>query len=164
VKGEWSLPRAADTERLGALLAGSCPWEESGPRLLFLSGELGTGKTTLAAAVLAALGVSETVRSPSYALLESYELACGQAMHLDCYRLSDAKELEQLGLRDYYRHGVLWLVEWPERGGSSLPVPDLLLRLEVERQGRRAQIEAHSPAGTRWLNVLEQQRGSQSSS
>jgi tRNA threonylcarbamoyladenosine biosynthesis protein TsaE len=152
--GPWLLPGAADTDRLGAAIAYSCPWRAPGPRLLFLSGELGAGKTTLAAAVLAALGVEEAVRSPSYALLETYELAAGLALHLDCYRLNDARELEQLGLRDYYHDRALWLVEWPERGGALLPAPELAVSLQIVDQGRRAGIAARSGVGAVWLERL----------
>src|SRR5580698_7484899 len=97
--------------RLGAALGQTCSWDEHAPRLIFLSGELGAGKTTLAAAMLEALGATETVRSPSYALVETYALPAGLGVHVDCYRLSDAQEFEQLGLRDYFAARTLWLVE-----------------------------------------------------
>jgi len=150
------LPDSAGTAQLGAAIAQTCPWRVSGPRLLFLSGDLGAGKTTLAAAILAALGLTEPVRSPSYALLEVYELSAGTALHLDCFRLRDARELEQLGLRDYYRDRALWLVEWPERGADVLPAPELALRLEVEGPGRWAAIEAQGEGGSVWLQQLGQ--------
>jgi tRNA threonylcarbamoyladenosine biosynthesis protein TsaE len=151
----WRLPTAADTVRLGAALAGSClPGDR--PRLLFLSGELGAGKTTLAAAVLDAMGVTEAVRSPSYALVETYSLEQGIAVHVDCYRLNDPRELEQLGLRDYFAPRALWLVEWPERAGAELPQPDLWLRLQVLDSGRAAEIESNGAAGASWLQRLQQ--------
>ncbi len=152
----WWLPDPIGTARFGAAIAQCCPWELTGPRLLFLSGELGAGKTTLAAAVLGALGLTETVRSPSYALLEIYELGERMALHLDCFRLTAASELEQLGLRDYYRDRTLWLVEWPERGGNALPLPELALRLEFEGAGRQASIEAHGEGGIAWVQRLRQ--------
>ena len=148
------LATAADTVRLGAALARSCPWPE-GPRLLYLSGELGAGKTTLAAALLGELGVTEAVRSPSYALIETYPLPGGAvALHLDCYRLCEPMELEQLGLRDHYRPDTLWLVEWPESGGARLPTPDLSLELLPRAQGRLAHIQSRTPAGDAWLGAL----------
>jgi tRNA threonylcarbamoyladenosine biosynthesis protein TsaE len=119
--------------------------------LLLLCGDLGSGKTTLAAALLSALGAGETVRSPSYALLETYTLVAGLAVHVDCYRLSDPAELEQLGLRDYFVAGTLVLIEWPERAGSALPVPDLALRLEVKDEGRQSTISAQTGIGELWL-------------
>lgn len=151
----WELPAAADTVRLGLALADTCPWDARAPRLLFLSGELGTGKTTLAAAMLAALGATDTVRSPSYALIETYALRQGMGVHVDCYRLSDAQEFEQLGLRDYFAARTLWLVEWPERAGTALPPPDLSVSLEAVGVGRSAGIEAASAAGAAWLTLLQ---------
>ena len=155
MRQRWRLPGVSATELLGAALARSCPWEQPGPRLLYLSGELGAGKTTLAAAMLAALGVEEAVRSPSFALIETYSLAQGVAVHVDCYRLQDSLELEQLGLRDYYAADTLWLVEWPERVAPALPDPDLLLRLQPEADGRGATIETRTAAGAIWLAAVE---------
>jgi tRNA threonylcarbamoyl adenosine modification protein YjeE len=148
------LPATADTTALGTALAAACPEPLDGPRLLFLSGELGTGKTTLSAALLAALGVSEAVRSPTYALVESYPIAWGLALHLDCYRLADASELEQLGLRDQHVAGVVWVVEWPERAIAALPQPDLWLRLSVQQGGREAECDPKSGTGAAWLARL----------
>jgi tRNA threonylcarbamoyladenosine biosynthesis protein TsaE len=151
----WELPAAADTVRLGAALGHTCPWDEHAPRLLFLSGELGAGKTTLAAAMLEVLGATETVRSPSYALVETYPLREGLGVHVDCYRLSDAQEFEQLGLRDYFAPRTLWLVEWPERAGAALPPPDLTVSLRATFGGRSADIEATSGAGAAWLSLVQ---------
>ena len=150
----WELPAAADTMRLGAALGQTLPWSEEAPRLLSLSGELGAGKTTLAAAMLAALGATDTVRSPSYALVETYSLRGGLGVHVDCYRLADAQEFEQLGLRDYFAPRTLWLVEWPERAGAALPPADLAVSLQAVRAGRCAEIESLTAAGTAWLALL----------
>ncbi len=155
MKAIWQLPDARATERLGVALAQNCPWDEREPRLIYLSGELGAGKTTLAAALLQALGVGETVRSPSYALIETYTARSGEAVHLDLYRLHGAQDLRQLGLRDYLNGRTLLLVEWPERAGGALPPPDLAVRLEsgaaTGDAGRIADIEARSSAGEAWL-------------
>ena len=156
MRHEWLLSDAAQTERLGAALARTCPFNAPGPRLLWLSGELGSGKTTLAAALLHALGATDTVRSPSYALVETYVLPAGLAVHVDCYRLVDPGELEQLGLRDYFVADTLLLVEWPERAGPSWPKPDLSLRLAFAAGGRSAALTAHTLAGEAWLGGLEQ--------
>jgi tRNA threonylcarbamoyladenosine biosynthesis protein TsaE len=161
VRCQWQLGTAADTVQLGAALAQACPWDHGGPCLLYLSGELGAGKTTLAAALLAALGVAESVRSPSYALIETYAVKAGLVLHVDCYRLNQPGELEQLGLRDYFSAATLWLVEWPEHAAGALPVPDLTLHLEYAGDGRSALIEARSDAGQRWLALLSRQMPSQ---
>jgi len=154
LRAVWELPAAADTIRLGAALGDTCPWDEQKPRLLFLAGELGAGKTTLAAAMLEALGATETVRSPSYALVETYVLREGMGVHVDCYRLSDAREFEQLGLRDYFAPRTLWVVEWPERAGNALPPPDLSVSLRAVGAARSVGVEAMSAAGAAWLTQL----------
>jgi tRNA threonylcarbamoyladenosine biosynthesis protein TsaE len=156
VRHEWLLSSAAQTEGLGAALGRTCPWALAGPRLLWLSGELGSGKTTLAAALLHVLGATDTVRSPSYALVETYALPAALAVHVDCYRLVDPGELELLGLRDYFVPDTLLLIEWPERAGASWPQPDLALRLEFAAAGRTAALAAHTSAGAAWLAALEQ--------
>jgi tRNA threonylcarbamoyladenosine biosynthesis protein TsaE len=162
LRAVWELPAAADTVRLGVALGQALPWDEQRPRLLFLSGELGAGKTTLAAAMLEALGATETVRSPSYALVETYLLREGLGVHVDCYRLAGALEFEQLGLRDYFAPRTLWLVEWPERAGAALPPPDLSVSLRAGCLGRLAEIEATGSTGAAWLTTLQAGLPSQS--
>jgi tRNA threonylcarbamoyl adenosine modification protein YjeE len=161
MKAMWRLPSARETERLGAALARNCPWDERAPRLIFLSGELGAGKTTLAAALLQALGIEETVRSPSYSLIETYSARGGEAIHIDLYRLHGAEELQQLGLRDYLNGRTLLLVEWPERAGGALPRPDLAVRLDTIADdhggGRNGYVEAQSSAGEAWLGLTPTQ-------
>jgi len=142
------------TRRLGAALARHCPWSMPGARCVFLSGELGAGKTTLISALLTACGVREPVRSPTYSLIEVYAFDACVGVHLDLYRLHDAGELEQLGLRDYLHERALLLVEWPERARAQLPRPDLWLQLWPQEPGRRCLLTAHSPAGERWLAEL----------
>lgn len=147
----FALPDEQATQQLGALLGQHCPWSLPGERSVFFSGELGAGKTTLIAAILAACGVEESVRSPTYALLETYALGERLGVHVDLYRLEAASELEQLGLRDYLHTGTLLLVEWPERGVGELPVPDLWVRLSLAHPGRHCLTEARTTAGAQWL-------------
>ncbi len=142
------------TDALGAALAGTRPT----PAVVHLLGDLGAGKSTLARALLRALGVTGAIRSPTYTLVERYPLqAGGEAWHLDLYRIADAGELEYLGLDA--DEVVLWLVEWPERGSAALPPPDLVVALAVENQGRRARITAGTPAGRAWLAVMSATAG-----
>ena len=148
---ELPLHDADDSERLGARLAHGVPWSAPQPLTLFLSGELGSGKTTVARGLLRELGVAGAVRSPSYTLLECYEPAGHRVLHLDLYRLGGSADLAALGLRDELDAGVLLLVEWPERAVSGLPAPDLLLGLSVAAPGRVARLEGHTAIGADWL-------------
>jgi tRNA threonylcarbamoyladenosine biosynthesis protein TsaE len=151
MRGAWVLPDVRATEGLGAALGRHCPWGSNAAHCLYLSGELGAGKTTLAAALLHALGVTEVVRSPTYALVEIYAASAGVAVHVDLYRLEGADEVEQLGLRDHLRAGTLIVIEWPERARQALPQPDLMVELQVIAHGRMCRIEAKTAAGESWL-------------
>ena len=148
------LQGAADSEQLGARLARCIPWSAPQPIALFLSGELGSGKTTVARGLLRELGVTGAVRSPSYTLLECYEPAGHRVLHLDLYRLGGSADLAALGLRDELDAGVLLLVEWPERALSGLPAPDLLLGLSIAAPGRVARLEGTTLIGADWLAGL----------
>lgn len=133
------LPDADATAACGAALARALDGVAGGT--VWLSGELGAGKTTLTRGLLRALGIAGPIRSPTYTLLEPYERQPGAAplriLHMDLYRLADPLELDNLGLDDYPPRECLWLVEWPERGGALLPQPDLLLRLVRAGNGRQ---------------------------
>jgi tRNA threonylcarbamoyladenosine biosynthesis protein TsaE len=137
--GELFLPGETATERLGRILADALGDTAPDERmLLVLSGELGTGKSTLARAMLRALGVHGPVRSPTYTLAEPYTLADGSAAcHLDLYRLGDEQELEFLGFRDLLGECRLLIVEWPERAPAVLAMADLHLVLEHAGPGGR---------------------------
>ena len=117
------------------------------PLVVYLRGDLGTGKTTLTRGVLRGLGHTGAVRSPTYTLLEPYELETMYVYHLDLYRLGDPEELEYLGLRDLLDGSSLLLVEWPERGGDLLPPPDLTLRIQHAGEGRILDLVVGSPRG-----------------
>lgn len=143
------LPDAEATEALGAAMAATRPI----PAVVHLFGDLGAGKSTLARALLRALGVQGAIRSPTYTLVERYPLqGGGEALHLDLYRIGNAGELEFLGLDG--ADAALWLVEWPERGGTALPPADLALHLAVTTHGRDAVIEPRTQAGRDWEAAL----------
>jgi tRNA threonylcarbamoyladenosine biosynthesis protein TsaE len=144
------LPDPDATVRLGESLAASRPPHA----IVYLRGDLGAGKSSLARALLRALGVEGTIRSPTYTLVERYPLpAGGEAWHLDLYRIGDAGELDYLGLDS--EEAVLWLVEWPDRGRGMLPAPDLVIHLEVDGDGRRAGLVGVSPVGRVWVGACE---------
>ena len=136
------------TETLGRALAATRPTQA----VVYLQGDLGAGKSTLARALLRALGVDGAIRSPTYTLVERYPIPAGEAWHLDLYRIGDAAELEFLALDD--AAATLWLVEWAERAGSSLPLADLQLELGISGSGRSAQLHGRSEVGLAWLTDL----------
>lgn len=115
--------------------------------LVFLEGELGAGKTTLARGILRSFGHTGAVKSPTFTLVEPYELKDRQIFHFDLYRLNDPNELEYIGVDDYLDGQHLCLVEWPERGADFLPDSDLTIRLSVAGTGRRLAMEANTELG-----------------
>ena len=144
------LPEEADTLALGAALA---PHLEPG-MAVYLSGELGAGKTTLARGILRGLGWKGRVKSPSFALVEPYEVSRLYLYHFDFYRFTDPQELGDSGFREYFRPDSVCLVEWPEKAAGMLPVADLTIRIEAARSGREAEIQAGTEAGKRCLRRL----------
>lgn len=143
------LPDEAATIALGAALARALR-----PGLVvYLEGDLGAGKTTLARALIQALVPDARVKSPTYTLVETYPAATHEIQHLDLYRIADAQELEFLGLRDRDADAVM-LVEWPARGAGVLPRADLVVALARAGDGRVATITSTSPPGAATLATL----------
>ncbi|MDN5850093.1 MAG: tRNA (adenosine(37)-N6)-threonylcarbamoyltransferase complex ATPase subunit type 1 TsaE [Nitrococcus sp.] len=138
------------TAALGAQLAAALPVSCR----IDLSGALGAGKTTLVRGLLRALGHTGPVRSPTYTLIELYQVADRRLCHLDLYRLSDPEELEYIGLRDLLDGPAVLLVEWPERAGNVLPAADLAIALSVVETHRLAHLVAHTPIGSALLQRL----------
>ena len=130
------LPDFTATENYGEQLAQRL----DKAALVFLHGELGAGKTTLVRGILRALGHTAAVKSPTYTLLEPYELADRTVYHFDFYRINDAQELDFIGLDELLDAQAIKLIEWPERGQDRLPAPDVELFLTLEGEGRRIEI------------------------
>jgi tRNA threonylcarbamoyladenosine biosynthesis protein TsaE len=156
---EIFLPDEEATLQLAARLARRLP-AATGPFVLYLQGDLGTGKTTLTRGMLRALGEQGAVRSPTYGLIAEYGTPQGAVLHLDLYRLRSPGELRQLGLPDYLPGSRLWLIEWPDLAGEGLPPADALVQIGVAAPGRRLRIEAVSGAGQAWLRAVSADTGS----
>jgi len=151
------LPDESGTEALAAHLA---PFivhpADSNTRggHIHLKGDLGAGKTHFARALLRASGVTGRIKSPSYALLESYKVSNLYFYHLDFYRFADPREWIDAGFRDLLQKQAVVLIEWPEQAGSLLPAPDLEISLVYEGDGRKARLAAYSNKGQTWLTSL----------
>lgn len=160
---EWALPdedaTVALAQRLAALVCGRQPGSPApaGGRI-HLRGELGAGKTSLARALLRAGGVTGRIKSPSYALLESYNVSNLYFYHFDFYRFSDAHEWRDAGFGELLDEHAVVLIEWPEQAGTRLPPPDLDIFLEYAGTGRRAWLSACSEKGQLWLTHLNPSR------
>lgn len=142
-KAHWlHLPDEAATERLGGLLAANLKLAG----IVFLTGQLGAGKTTLVRGILRGRGHSGPVKSPTYTLVEEYQLASGAVFHFDLYRLADPEELEFVGVRDYLAAPALQFIEWPEKGEGMLPLPELEVQIELDGCGRKVLLSARTEA------------------
>jgi len=132
------------TLKLGAQLAQLCPQDQF---TIFLEGDLGAGKTTLSRGLLLTLGHKGNVKSPTYTLVERYDLPIRTVFHFDLYRVIDPEELDYLGLDDYFSNHSLCIVEWAKQGSEHLPKPDLLVEISYQDHARIANINAQSIAG-----------------
>ena len=147
---ERNVATEADTERLGAALA---PQLRAG-LVLFLHGELGAGKTTFVRGILRGLGYTGAVKSPTYTLVEPYQMGDLTIYHFDLYRLNDPEELEFLGVRDYLEGSGVCLVEWAERGAGVLPAPDVDIAIERQEERRVVRFTSRTENGAVLLHGL----------
>jgi len=125
------------------------------PLLILLNGHLGAGKTTLSRGILQGLGHLGAVKSPTYTLVEPYDLGIGKVFHFDLYRLMDAQELEHIGFTDYLSEAKLCMIEWPENGDSYIPQPDIEISISLFKSGRRVVLNAQSERGEQCLIQLK---------
>jgi tRNA threonylcarbamoyladenosine biosynthesis protein TsaE len=120
--------------------------------VIFLNGDLGAGKTTLARALVQALGYPGKVKSPTYTLVEIYVISSLYLYHFDFYRFNDPEEWQEAGFREYFNESSICLVEWPEKAGGLLPPADIEVALRVLDTGRHAEIHAGTQKGWQCLS------------
>ncbi len=134
------LHSESETELFGRQL-----WQILPPKcLVFLRGELGAGKTTLVRGLLRAAGHTGAVKSPTYTLVEEYDIAERKVFHFDLYRIADPEELELIGIRDYLEQQSICFIEWAELGKGFLPEPDIVLNLSHSPNGRVLNLSSNS--------------------
>ena len=132
-----------DTRTLGAALANA----QCQGAVIYLYGSLGAGKTTYVRGFLRELGFTGKVKSPTYTIVESYEMENFAAYHFDFYRVNHPQELQQLGLEDYFHDTAICLIEWPEKGKPLLPAPDVACYFDILESIRHIRLEACSNRG-----------------
>ncbi len=162
------LPDEAATESLAAHLAAifsdyfSMTYDEpatEGKRAaVYMKGDLGAGKTTFVRHFLRSMGVKGRIKSPTYTLLETYNISSLYLYHFDFYRFSDNNEWLDAGFRENLSENAIVFIEWAEKAGPGLPKPDLELNLIYESAGRTAQINAFSEKGKTWITQLIQRQ------
>ncbi|AHE68210.1 tRNA (adenosine(37)-N6)-threonylcarbamoyltransferase complex ATPase subunit type 1 TsaE [Legionella oakridgensis] len=145
-----NLPNEYESEQIATRLAACL----RAPLILTFSGEIGAGKTTLIRALLRALGIYSAIKSPTFSLIESYQMSDLHIHHFDLYRIQDEAELDYLGFRDYFSDNTICLIEWPERAVCYLEQIDVGFLLSMSDEGRTLNATAYSAVGFNILTTL----------
>ena len=157
---EYLLADEAATVTIGESLAKVLQWQTDQQQaqqslVVFLNGDLGAGKTTLTRGFVRGMGHKGNVKSPTYTLVEPYELPPWQVYHFDLYRLSDPEELEYMGIRDYFIDNCCCFIEWPEKGAGLLANADIIINMVYQDEHRIIDLRACSNRGEGVLQQLE---------
>ena len=158
---EYLLVDEAATVAIGENLANVLQWQHKQQQaqqslVVFLNGDLGAGKTTLTRGFVRGMGHQGNVKSPTYTLVEPYELPPWQVYHFDLYRLSDPEELEYMGIRDYFAENCCCFIEWPEKGTGLLANADIIINMAYKGDQRTIDLQACSVRGEEVLLQFEQ--------
>jgi len=150
---ECVLPNDEATLAFGNQLARAVNAE---PCIIFLRGQLGAGKTTLTRGFLRGLGYEDKVKSPTFTLVEPYQIDKHIVYHFDLYRVTDPQELIHMGIQDYFTGDAICLIEWPELGANLLPTPDILCELTFEGLGRHITVLSQTQRGEKIVQRVKQ--------
>ncbi|WP_229817440.1 tRNA (adenosine(37)-N6)-threonylcarbamoyltransferase complex ATPase subunit type 1 TsaE [Thalassotalea profundi] len=148
---EFNLADESATVTFGNKLANIVKNELNHGIVVYLNGDLGTGKTTLTRGFVQGLGHKGNVKSPTYTLVEPYDLGEWQVYHFDLYRLADPEELEYMGIRDYFGAQSNCFIEWPEKGAGLLANADVTINIEYQGEQRKLTISSHTTIGHKLL-------------
>ena len=150
-----ALGNELETANLATKLADNIKRAKCMPFVIYLQGDLGAGKTTFSRFFIQSLGHSGTVKSPTYTLVEPYELETCNIFHFDLYRLADPEELEYMGIRDYYTGKSICIFEWPEKGGQYLAAPDIVINIVLSANSSSARDITMAPCSELGIHVLK---------
>lgn len=145
------IPDEQALEAFAASIAAHCKQRT----VIFLNGDLGAGKTTFSRGFIHGLGHQGRVKSPTYTLVEPYEIGNWRVFHFDLYRLADPEELEFIGIRDYFEDDCLCLIEWPEKGEGLLASADITINIDFKDDGRTLSLTSHSDNGSNIVNAIK---------
>lgn len=143
------------TVAFGQTLAKMIDAHIDGPLAIYLNGDLGAGKTTLTRGIVTGFGHQGRVKSPTYTLVEPYELEQRTIYHFDLYRLGDPEELEFMGIRDYFADNAICVIEWPQQGEGFLPIADISVDLLYLEHYRQITLNSYSSNGDALIKHLD---------